>query len=220
MASDDQPHELDTRPQSRREWSGWLRSLVLPLGIVIAIVGGLLWYESRGSDATSDEFGSVVLPAELNSTGRDPDADLGRAAPDFLLQTLDGETIRLSELHGRPLLVNFWATWCGPCRAEMPELVLSYLEHADAGFIVLAVNQREANARVQPFVDEFELPFPILMDRDGEVARTWRVGGPMQGLPSTYFIGRDGVVRKVVYGALTEKTLGEGLALILDEGGS
>jgi peroxiredoxin len=68
-------------------------------------------------------------------------------------------------------------------------------------------------------VDEFELPFPILMDRDGEVARTWRVGGPMQGLPSSYFIDREGVVQKVVYGAVTEKTLNEGLALILGGGG-
>jgi peroxiredoxin len=84
---------------------------------------------------------------------------------------------------------------------------------------VLAVNQREADARVQPFVDEFELPFPILMDRDGEVARTRRVGGPMQGLPSSYFIDREGVVQKVVYGAVTEKTLNEGLALILGGGG-
>jgi peroxiredoxin len=219
MARQDVPHELDARPQSRREWSGWLRSIVLPIGIVVAIVGGLLWYESRESDVTQDGFGSIELPSTLNSTGRDPEADLGRAAPDFVLETLDGGTLRLSDLQGQPLLVNFWATWCGPCRIEMPELVLSYLDHRDEGFAVLAVNQREADARVQPFVDEFELPFPILMDRDGEVARTWRVGGPMQGLPSSYFIDREGVVQKVVYGAVTEKTLNEGLALILGGGG-
>src|SRR5262245_12550249 len=129
MTREDLPHELDSRPQSRREWSGWLRSLVLPLAVVVAIVGGLLWYDSRGGDATNDEYGTVELPANLNSTGRSPDADLGRAAPDFVLQTLDGKTLRLSDLRGRPLLVNFWATWCGPCRVEMPELVVSYLDH-------------------------------------------------------------------------------------------
>jgi peroxiredoxin len=219
MTREDQPHELDTRPQSRREWSGWLRSLVLPLGIVVAIVGGLFWYESRGSDVANDEFGSIELPVSLNPTGRDPEADIGRVAPDFVLETLDGKTLRLSDLRGQPLLVNFWATWCGPCRVEMPELVLSYLDHRDEGLVVLAVNLREAGARVQPFVDEFELPFPILMDRDGEVARTWRVGGPMQGLPSSYFVDRDGVIQKVIYGAVTEKTLTEGLASILDGGG-
>jgi peroxiredoxin len=219
MTRENPPHELETRPQARREWSGWLRSLVLPLGIVVLIVGGLLYYESRRDSAPDDGFGSVALPPALNATGQSPAAEQGRAAPDFLLQTLSGETLRLSELRGQPLLVNFWATWCGPCRIEMPDLVEAYNEHYEDGFIVLAVNQREAAARVQPFVDEFDLPFPIAMDRDGEVAQTWNIGGPMQGLPASYFIDRSGVVRKVVLGSLTESSLREGLGLILSGGG-
>jgi len=215
MANEPAPHELDARPQGRREWSGWLRSIALPLGLVVVIVGGLLYYEGRHETALDDGYGTVDLPANRNTTGQPPSAEVGRAAPDFILQTIDGSSLRLSDLAGQPLLVNFWATWCGPCRAEMPELVLAHLEHKDKGFMVLAVNQREANARVEPFVNEFTLPFPVLMDRRGDVGSTWRVGGPIQGLPATYFIDRTGVVRKVIPGALSTRTLQEGLDLIL-----
>jgi hypothetical protein len=77
------------------------------------------------------------------------------------------------------------------------------------------VNLREADGRIRPFVEDFGLSFPVLLDRSGEVARTWRIGGPSEGLPSSYFIDTDGVVQRVVYGTLTAKTLNEGLDLIL-----
>jgi peroxiredoxin len=209
-------HELESRPQSRREWSGWFRSLVLPIALLIAIVAGLLIYQSmRGSDAADDDFGIVALPQNLNTTGAAPAALEGRAAPDFLLESLAGDELRLSDFRGRPVIVNFWATWCGPCRAEMPELVESYLEHRDAGLAIVAVNQREAPDRIRPFADEFGLPFPIALDRRGEVGAAWQIGGAMEGLPSSYFIDRDGVVRKVVLGPLTPRHLEDGLSSIL-----
>lgn len=217
MASSQRVPELTERPQTRREWSGWLRSLVLPLAVVVAIVGGLLYLQS-GSDEEQDAFGSVALPAEKNSTGKEPSANVERAAPDFVLQALDGSSVRLSDLQGRPTLVNFWATWCTSCRAEMPELIKAYEANRQTGFVLLAVNLREANERIRPFVDEFGMPFPVLLDRRGEVARTWRIGGPNQGLPSSYFIDRGGVVRKVVYGAMNARVLAEGLGLILGTG--
>ncbi|HEY4685194.1 MAG TPA: redoxin domain-containing protein [Dehalococcoidia bacterium] len=212
------PPELEARPQGRREWSGWLRSLVLPLGLVVAIVAGLLYLQSGGESADESVYGSVELPAAKNATGQAPSATAGRAAPDFLLPALDGSTLRLSELQGRPVLVNFWATWCPPCRAEMPALNAAYESHADEGLIIVAVNLRESTERVSDFADEFGLAFPVVFDRAGEVARTWRIGGPTEGLPSSYFVDREGVVRKVVYGALTERTLDEGLGLILAAG--
>jgi peroxiredoxin len=210
-----QPHELEERPQGRREWSGTLRSLVLPIGLVVAIVGGLLYYEARrGTTEDSTGFGTVALPSERNKTGREPVAEQGRAAPDFLLATLDGDPLRFSDLQGKPVLVNFWATWCTTCRIEMPELVETKLRYGSELEIV-AVDLREADSRVRPFVEEFGLPFRMAMDRNGEVARTWRIGGPNEGVPSTYFIDRDGIVQKVVFGLLTEKTIEDGLALIL-----
>jgi peroxiredoxin len=217
--SDHNSSEIESRPQSRREWNGYLRSLVLPLGLVAIIVGGLLYLQSsRSSGAQEDGFGTVALPAALNPTGKAPSAANGRAAPDFQLRSLAGEPVRLSDLQGQPVVVNFWATWCDTCRAETPDLVALDEAHRDAGLVLLGVNLREANGPVQRFVDDYGMAYPVLMDRDGQVARTWRIGGPNNGVPSTYFIDSSGVVRLVVFGFLTETKLAEGLALILPEG--
>jgi cytochrome c biogenesis protein CcmG/thiol:disulfide interchange protein DsbE len=218
--SEHDPPELDSRPQSRREWNGWLRSLVLPLGLVVAIVAGLLYLQSNRTDGTQEDgFGSVALPAERNPTGQPVSATEGRAAPDFLLRDLDGRSVRLSDLQGRPLMVNFWASWCGPCREETPELIDLYESRRSEGLVMLGVNLREATGPTRDFVQEFGISYPVLLDLDGQVAGTWRIGGPNQGVPSTYFIDATGVVQKVVFGPLTDDTIADGLALILPEAG-
>jgi peroxiredoxin len=219
MTQENPPSELDARPQSRREWHGWLRSVVLPLGLVVLIVAGLLYFQSnRGGGAKDDGFGVVELPAAKNGTPKAKAAEEVRAAPDFLLRSMDGDPVRLSDMQGHPLVVNFFASWCAPCRTETPDLIDLYEQHQSEGLELLAVNLREAEQPVSSFADEFGVPYPVLLDRDGQVARTWRIGGPNSGIPSTYFIDEQGVVRKVVFGNLTDKLRDEGLALIL--GGS
>jgi peroxiredoxin len=212
-------NEIESRPQSRREWHGYLRSLVLPLGLVVIIVAGLLYLQSnRSSDAQEEGFGTVALPAERNITGENPSASNDRAAPDFILRSLGGEAVRLSDLQGTPVVVNFWATWCPTCKAETPDLIAMYEEHQSAGLTLIGVNLREADSPVQGFIEDYGVPYPVVMDRDGQVASTWRIGGPNNGVPSTYFIDSAGVVRLVVFGYLTEQKMAEGLALILPEG--
>jgi cytochrome c biogenesis protein CcmG/thiol:disulfide interchange protein DsbE len=219
MTHQDLP-ELKARPQSRREWNGWLRSLVLPLALVVAIVAGLLYVQAnRGGTRQAEGLGTVSLPEDRNATGQPPAASTGRAAPDFVLLDMDGREVRLSELQGKPVVVNFWATWCPTCRAETPDLIRLHEDYEKHGLVLLGVNLREADGPVRSFVDEFGISFPIVFDRNGQVASTWRIGGPNQGVPSTYFIDPNGVVRKVVFGFLTEKLMAEGLALILTEGG-
>ena len=218
MTEIEEPLEIEDRPQSRREWSGWLRSMVLPLMLVAAIAGGLWYFQSRESGGESDGFGIVGLPEGKNATGRVPAAEAGRAAPDFLLTTLDGGTLRLSDLQGKPILVNFFATWCVTCRAEMPDLIKTYEQYKSRGLVVIGVNLQEAGDQVRPFVQRFGMTFPVIMDRRGQVAAAWRIGGPTSGLPSSYFIDASGVIRKVVFGQLSTKDIESGLYLVLRQG--
>lgn len=213
----DEVSGVEERPQNRREWGGPLRSLALPLVIIAAIVGTLLYVERRrdGGEVASDGYGIVALPDGFNNTGRSPSTDVGRAAPDFLLRTPDGGDLRLSDLRGQPVLVNFWASWCEPCRKEMPEIVRAYDERRDDGLVVVAVDLQESVEDIREFAADFGMEFPIVIDRRGQVASAWRIGGSIQGLPSSYFIDAQGIVQARVFGPMNEERLKEELEKIL-----
>lgn len=134
---------------------------------------------------------------------------LDQLAPDFTLENADGQELRLSDLRGRPVVLNFWATWCVPCKAEMPELQALYDEMgAGAGFELLAVNIREAPAPAAAYGAELELSFPLVIDPAGRLADSFRV----KALPTTYIIDAEGVVRTQHLGPLDREQLRELLA--------
>lgn len=139
---------------------------------------------------------SASSPGQIESNQAAPAA--GFYAPDFTLQTLDGQTLTLSELRGRPILLNLWASWCLPCRAEMPALQRVYEEHQSKGFLVLAVNatNQDNPAAARAFVGELSLTYPILLDEQGEVSRLYA----LRALPTSFFIGADGKIAEVVVG--------------------
>ena len=113
-------------------------------------------------------------------------------APDFTLPDLNGRTIHLSELKGKPILLNFWATWCLPCRTEMPSLEQAYQDYKGKGLVVLAINiDQRSPSRVEAFVKEYRLTFPILLDPEWTAAEAYRVFG---GVPTTYLINRAGQI--------------------------
>jgi thiol-disulfide isomerase/thioredoxin len=212
--------DLGARPQRQLNWPGIVRGLVVPLAILALIVGGLWYWQNRGSGPSHDPYGTVQLPAEKNPTGQSPAPRIGRAAPDFLLEQPAGGTLRLSDLQGHPVLINFWASWCAPCRQEVPELVAAYQKYHAQGLIIVGVDLQEADKKVLDFANEFGITYPIAIDRDGEVGGVWRIGGPIKGLPSSYFIDSQGVVQDSYPGQLTKDLLDKKLAKILPAGTS
>jgi peroxiredoxin len=194
-----------------------LRSLIVPLAVLALIVGGLVYWQNRGGSSNSP-YGPVALAAAKNSTNQKPLPQPGRAAPDFVLERLGGGTLRLSDLQGKPVLLNFWASWCAPCREEMPQIVDAYNSHQAEGLVVIGVNLQEADSKIRGFTNEYGMKFPVVIDRAGDVGQEWRIGGAFQGLPSSYFIDATGVVRSVFNQPLTKDSIEQGLADILPGG--
>jgi peroxiredoxin len=200
------PPEVEEEPQRRRVWRGPWRSLVFPLLVVAAIAAVIWWLEYRpdsgSSTGASDvRYGPVEMSSALLTPGMDVSPKEGSLAPDFLLETLGGGEIRLSDLRGKAVVVNMWATWCPPCRREMPQFVAAYDRYREQGLEIVAVNVQESESVISPFADDFGVDFPVALDRSGEVAEEYRI----IGLPTTYFIDREGVVRDVFEGPFSEQ---------------
>ncbi len=141
------------------------------------------------------------LAASAPSTGTAP----GQIAPDIDTPGDDGQQLRLSDYRGQVVLLNFWATWCGPCRIEMPEFEEAYAENADKGFAVIAVNNAESVATVQAFRDEMGLTFPLAMDEDGSIQSRYGIFN----YPSTLLLDQQGKVLSQHFGALTAEQIHE-----------
>jgi len=125
----------------------------------------------------------------LGGAGGDP-IERGSVAPGFTLERLDGGPVSLADQRGRVVLVNFWATWCEPCKEEMPAMERLYEEHRDAGFELLAISVGEKPEPVRAFRDSLELSFPILLDPDKSVSRAYQT----YRFPESYLVDREGVV--------------------------
>ncbi len=180
------------QPERRGKPWGLLALLIggAALGIVMA---ALTAASSKGDTRPAARPGSYDLPLAVQ------DLSVGQPAPDFIARTPDGEAIRLSDLRGSLVALNFWATWCEPCAIEMPELQNAAARYADAGLVVLGVNQAETADEVQTFMDERELTFPVVLDPDQSIAISYG----LRGLPTTYWIDADGILRAKHIGMLT-----------------
>ena len=162
--------------------------------MLASLAASVLWtVASRVPSAVGAPLSSAPSPRE------------GFLAPDFTLDTLHGEKVSLSDLRGQIVIINFWATWCPPCRAETPALENSYEQYKDSGVVILGVDltNQDSLSDVQAFVREFSLTYPILLDRDGSVSNTLY---QIKGLPSTFFVNHEGIIRTVVVGGPMSET--------------
>lgn len=149
----------------------------------------------------------AVLVTPPPSVGLEP----GQLAPDFELTGLDGKPVRLSELRGRPLLLNFWATWCAPCRQEMPLLQKAAERHAEQGLVVVGVDVGEEAEAVRNYIEALGVGFPILLDSTQDVSDLYRV----YGLPTSFFIDPQGVIDFRLIGPLDAQSLERRLESII-----
>jgi peroxiredoxin len=134
---------------------------------------------------------SVVAATSLASSGLE-----GQAAPDFALKSSSGENLRLSEYRGDVVMINFWATWCGPCRQEMPLLDELYTRYERVGFNLLGVNIDDDSRRAMQMIEELGVSFPVLFDARKEVSKLYEV----DAMPVTVLVDREGNVRYVHHG--------------------
>jgi cytochrome c biogenesis protein CcmG/thiol:disulfide interchange protein DsbE len=159
----------------------------------------------------------VSRPAAGSTTaGQIPAPQVGFVAPSFTYTELNGQKGNLSDYQGKILIINFWASWCPPCRAEMPALQQVYTSYQDKGLVVLAINasNQDTHGAMQTFLGSFEHSFSIPLDTNGAVSRLYRVSS----LPTTFLIGRDGRVRDLVIGGpLTIAGLSNRVEALLQE---
>lgn len=131
-------------------------------------------------------------------------ASINTRAPDFELENLNGERIRLSQLRGKPVVLNFWATWCAPCVIEMPIIQRSY-EKYPGQFHVLAINADEPHLKVERFVEDIGLTFEVLLDPGGAIQELYQI----RGYPTSYFVDAEGIIRNTHIGTLTADQLSD-----------
>jgi peroxiredoxin len=206
---------------------GWL---VLGGGLLLGLAAGLLIATliTRGanSNQASDSVQASSTPSQTpistttivwptsetiedpntipgGENDRSPAPFAGEMAPDFELVDIEGEAVSLSALQGKVVLINFWATWCGPCRIEMPLLQDRYTRHADQGFEILAVSFDAPLDEVLDFQQEYELSFKILIDADETVQDLYRI----RGFPTSVIVGRDGIIHTVHFGSISSSQL-------------
>jgi cytochrome c biogenesis protein CcmG/thiol:disulfide interchange protein DsbE len=179
--------------------------ILLLVGVVSGVIMALLTIigSQRQAGLGSGHSGPTPVPDTVT---------VGKPAPDFTAETLNGDTVTLSDLQGSPVALNFWATWCVPCTVEMPALESAAARHADQNLVVLAVNAGESPGTVRAFMDEYNLTIPALLDRDGAILDLYTV----RAFPTTVWVDADGIVQAEHLGPLTDNLIDQYVAELVE----
>ena len=198
-------------PPERRAWS---RRRVVALGIGAAVAGPALAY------AATRPLGGAGMTMGTGGPAKGVGPQVDFEAPNFVLKDPAGQTVELRRLRGKAVLLNFWATWCAPCREEMPELEEVHREYGPRGLVVLGVSVDESRAAraIPEFLKEGDprvgsYTFPVALDEKQEVMRQYR----LLGVPQSYFIDRAGVIRAVQPRVMSRAMMLDGVKAVLPE---
>jgi len=197
--------ETQSRPLLERRGTRILIAAVLLAALAGTLVAVRATRGGSGADAipgATVSAGAQVGPLDSGHP------TVGQPAPDFALRSPDGSVVKLSDLRGSVVLVNFWATWCRPCKQELPDIQKAYDEFHARGLVVLEVNYQEDAKDAAAFFRDQHITLPMLLDAEGGVYTQYR----LQGLPDSFFVARDGTIAALQFGQLTADKLRERLA--------
>ena len=176
------------------------------LGLLAVALLGLL--VAQGCGFAAQDITQERTPGPPAPTRLPPAPEIGRLAPDFTLIDLKGNEVNLSDFRGKTVFINFWATWCPACRAEMPEIEAVYQEYKDKGVVVIGVDILEPEDVVRQFVEQGGYSWIFILDATGAVSDDYRV----VAIPTSFFIDREGIIQAVNIGAMTKRAMESKLA--------
>ncbi|MFW5940242.1 MAG: TlpA family protein disulfide reductase [Chloroflexota bacterium] len=179
-------------PQSRFTWT---------LLLIGSFLLGVAWIMESREEPTTAEAASSVMEAPA----------AGHLAPDFTLETLNGDSFTLSDYRGQPVVLNFWATWCPPCRAEIPFFQAASRTY-NGQVAVVGIDDGEPRGIVAPYVAEMGMTYPVPLDETSEVSRRYRISS----LPTTFFIDSAGTIQNIHIGILNQAVLDDQISQLLD----
>ena len=169
------------------------------LGLLAVVLVGILVIQGCTPSSQAMQDGQQEAAVGIN---------VGELAPDFTLTDLEGNSVTLSEYRGKVVVLNFWATWCPPCRAEMPDIESLYQEYKDKGLVVIGIDIGEPEATVRQFVQRGGYSWTFVLDSTGTVAANYNI----RAIPTSFFIDREGVIQAVNIGAMTKRGMEATLA--------
>jgi cytochrome c biogenesis protein CcmG/thiol:disulfide interchange protein DsbE len=163
--------------------------VLLATGLVVVLVGALVIGSFAFQNLASPSPAPSVVVVSRNPL-------IGQPAPDFSLQTVDGQTVSLASLRGRPVIVNFWASWCVPCRQEFPLLSAAYAKYSPQGLQIVGIIHDDGPQTATDFARQFDATWPLVQDPGDTIYKGYDVAE----IPVSYYVDRDGIIRAVSYG--------------------
>jgi cytochrome c biogenesis protein CcmG/thiol:disulfide interchange protein DsbE len=190
--------------QAQRRMTGrWIAAGAAACAIALLTVPWMI----RGA-RTARAAGAEAPPAATAAPG----TGKGEAAKlDLVVKDMNGASVRLADYKGKVILLNFWATWCGPCQAEIPELVNTYAEYKDRGVVILGISIDDTADTLRAYAAQKRMQYPVLLMQD-DVDQAY---GPIFGVPVTFFIGRDGTISKKHFGPVTKEQVDQEIKALL-----